>query len=187
MPLHIWHSAFLLPAQWDSHTRGGRAEQWREEECEEVGLPSLFIWFSCSAQLSSVALGKKQKTKNKNAVSRFRSLSISRFFKSSRKRKKKLYFRAENIAITQQQWAPPASETFKAPSYQTLSWLRQTAHCLWYLISLHFWWNKPVWNSWVRKTKKKEKKKTLTAVWRLQIYASVLRLELLVRTGAAPR
>lgn len=49
--------------------------------------PLYLVFTQCSAELCGV--GKKTKTKNKNAVSHFRSLSISRFFKSSRKRKKK--------------------------------------------------------------------------------------------------
>lgn len=87
----------------------GRAERWREEECEEVGLtkPLYLVFMQCSAELCGVGKKNKKQTKNKIAVGHFRSLSISRFFKSSRKRKKKaVFYRAENIAITQQQWAP---------------------------------------------------------------------------------
>lgn len=94
-------------------------------------------------------------TGRKTALSHFKSSGFCRFFKGSRKR-------IWRILRSHSNSEPPLHLTLclrnfqGPPSYETLSWLRQTAHCLWYLRSLHFWWNKPVGSSWVRKTKGKK-------------------------------
>lgn len=93
--------------------REGRSDG-EKRSVRRWGWPSLFIWFSCIAQLSSVALGKKQ-TKNKIAVRHFRSLSISRFFKSSRKRKKKLYFIGLRILQSHSNSEPPPPQKLSKP------------------------------------------------------------------------
>lgn len=86
-PHLICHSALVLPARWFlAYTSGEGRSKRREEEREEAGLPSLFIWFSCSAPLSSVVLRG-----GKIALSHFRSLGFLDFSKAQGNEKKNIY------------------------------------------------------------------------------------------------
>lgn len=57
MPLRVCHSPLCCLLNGFGIRAKGGAEQRREEEREGAELPSLFIWFSRSAPLSSVVLG----------------------------------------------------------------------------------------------------------------------------------